>query len=210
MRWLLWRELTLMTRIRALWIVMAIQLTLLSGVLVVWGDGVPVLSGSVYAQFVTIHFTMLLAIVPWLAARCSTGEAADMADVAAVAAVPLRAVVMARWLALATVLVLAVVSSLPMHVVAWRVAGLDASAAVSPLMVTVALCVFVPAFVTTVIVLGAKRFSAWAATAALTPAGVTIAASAAMPLLVALAVLLVTAAIVQAERRLRHPRPTMT
>ena len=208
MRWLLWRELTLITRMRALWIAMALQLLVLLSVLVVWGDGVPVLAGSIYAQFVTIHFTMLLALVPWLAARCSTGNAEDMAEVAAVAAVPLRDVVIARCMALAMVLILAVASSLPMHVVAWRIADLDASAVLPPLTVTLALCVFVPSFVTTIIVLGATRFSAWALAAALTPVGVIVAASAAMPVLAAMAAVLVAGATVQAERRLRHPRLT--
>jgi hypothetical protein len=210
MRWLLWRELAVMTRTRALWLTMAVQVLLLAAVLVIWGDGIPVMTGSIAHQLVAIHSTMLLGLLPWLGARCSSMAVGEMASVAALAAVPPRTVVLAQGAASAIVLLASVASTLPVHVIAMRMAASSVVLPVIAMGAIAALSVFVSAFVTTLIVFGVGRVATWVVATAVT---VTIAlsfGSNATAIFLAAAAGLWFMAVASGERRMRYPlaRPT--
>jgi hypothetical protein len=161
MPWLLWRELTVMTRTRAIWPAMIVQGLALTLLIVSWGDGVPVLSGSFFEQFMTVHWGLLLVILPWVAARLVRRHPRDVVLVASTAATTVRAVVLAQWLALMLALMAITFSAAPFAMIAARVtnaASLDLSRS---LLETLALCAFVAASTTTVMLSGANRLLVW-------------------------------------------------
>jgi hypothetical protein len=204
MRWLLWRELTLMTRTPALWFAMATQVILLTWLIVVWGDGVPVLSGSFFDQFSLVHASVLVFTLPWVAARCSEGSSRHFALLAAITATRARTIVVARGIALFAVLAATVASTGPMIVVALRIAGLDLAAAAGPLALSVAMCAFVSSLVTTALLFGVSRLPAWAIVTIVTAALARISDHAFAQTLLVVTVIVAGFAARAADQRLRY------
>jgi hypothetical protein len=160
MRWLLWRELAVMTRTRALWTVMCLQQGVLAAFLVVWGDGAPTMTGSVSEQFSSVHGGLLLVLLPWMAARL-VGDGRTMAMVAAVGACTPAKVLMTKYLALVLVLFAVSLSVLPLKILAFRVSDVEVWRMAYDLPLIVALCAAAAALATVSVVTGLSRFSAW-------------------------------------------------
>jgi hypothetical protein len=167
MYWLLWRDLTVFTRIRALWIVMAAQTLFLSAVLTTWGDGIPALTGNIVEQFARVHFALSVPLLSWIAARCSGSRQNEFAVLAAAAATSPFAVIGARAISLFVVLAIMSLTTLPLYLIAVRMTNGalgDAAMVVTNLSV---LLLFVSAVVTTSLANGQTRMVAWLGTAAL-------------------------------------------
>jgi hypothetical protein len=160
MRWLLWRELVVMTRTRALWTVMCLQQGVLAAFVVVWGDGAPTMTGSVSEQFSAVHAGLLLFLLPWMAARIA-GDGRTMAIIAAMGACTPAKVLMARYLALVLVLFAVSLSVLPLKILAFRVSDVEVWRMAFDLPLIVALCAAAAALATVSVVTGLSRFSAW-------------------------------------------------
>jgi hypothetical protein len=160
MRWLLWRELVVMTRTRALWTVMCLQQGVLAAFVVVWGDGAPTMTGSVSEQFSAVHAGLLLFLLPWMAARIA-GDGRTMAMVAAVGACTPAKVLMTKYLALVLVLFAVSLSVLPLKILAFRVSDVEVWRMAYDLPLIVALCAAAAALATVSVVTGLSRFSAW-------------------------------------------------
>jgi hypothetical protein len=160
MRWLLWRELVVMTRTRALWTVMCLQQGVLAAFIVVWGDGAPTMTGSVSEQFSAVHAGLLLFLLPWMAARIA-GDGRTMAMVAAVGACTPAKVLMTKYLALVLVLFAVSLSVLPLKILAFRVSDVEVWRMAYDLPLIVALCAAAAALATVSVVTGLSRFSAW-------------------------------------------------
>ena len=167
MYWLLWRDLTIFTRIRALWIVMATQTLFLSAVLTMWGDGIPALTGSIVEQFARVHFALSLPLLPWIAARCSNSRQNEFAVLAAATATSPFAVIAARAISLIVVLTITSLTTLPLYLIAVRMtngAPGDAGMVLTNLLV---LLVFVSVVITVSLANGRSRMIAWVGTTTL-------------------------------------------
>lgn len=160
MQWFLWREIALVTRMRAPWIAMAVQALLLTAVITIWGDGVPAVSGTFDQQFARVHFAFLLLMLPWLAARCS-GPADQIAVLAAITATSPRRIVLARSVALLLVLATTSLSALPLYVIAFRIADVTMTDYLPPAAGAVALAACASVVVTTSVARGSSRMTAW-------------------------------------------------
>ena len=69
------RELTAIARQKALWMMAAVQVALLSGFVLAWGDSglVPFLPGAnLYEQLRTIQLAFLAVATPWAVCRASS------------------------------------------------------------------------------------------------------------------------------------------
>jgi hypothetical protein len=160
MRWLLWREVVVMTRTRSLWVAMCMQLLVLASFIVVWGDGVPMMAGNVLGQFSTLQVGLLLVILPWAAARL-VGDGRTVALVAAIGACSPRQVVVARFLALLLVLLAVAASALPLTLLALRISTVDVWRGALHLPPVVVQCTLAAAIATVSVVAGASRVVAW-------------------------------------------------
>lgn len=210
MRWLLWRELTVMTRTRAIWIAMCGYVVLLACFIVIWGDGVPVMSGSVFEQFTTFQFALLVCMLPWAAARCMVGDRNGIALLAAVTGRAPRDVVITRCLAVGLVLFATGLSGMPLNIIALRIARADAWSGIATLTVASTLCAFVAAIVTLNVVLGAGRLAAWLMGMVATVVVLVASHPAERPVLLLIgAAALTWAATVYANRSLRYVRFTV-
>lgn len=205
-RWLLWRELALMMRTRALWIAMAIQVAVLTALILSWGDGVPVLPGSFVAQFASLHLAMLMGLLPWVAARSPSSDVRDLALVTAQTPCSPGRVVMIRSLALALVLVVTAASATPAAILALRTDSGGAERVVPGAMMVLAVCVFVATAAIRLVVSGFGRGGTWLiATTATIGVAVAVPDSVLAGVFFGGAALLIGASAVAADRRLRFP-----
>ncbi len=203
MRWLLWRELTVMTRTRALWAAMSVQLLVLAAFLVVWGDGVPMMTGNVSEQFGTLQTGLLLVMLPWVAARV-VGDGRTVALVAAVGAFPPRRVVAARYLALLLVLLAVAASALPLKILSLRISGVDKWPGLFDLQIVAALCTLVAAIATVSVVTGLSRFTAWVLGTTATLLGATLVSPAHGPWVIVAALVMTALTARRADQRLTY------
>ena len=214
MRWLLWRELVVITRIRPLWIAMSVQALTLTALLLVWSDGVPVLAGAFLTQFNTFHFVILLLLLPWVAARATIGDGRDVCMVATLSAYPPRAVVIARSLALTCVLVAVAVSALPFSVLALRISNADALDLARSSWRLLPLVVFIATLTTTLTIAGLSRLPVWLLVSVLTLSlGTILPEGAYLLALLAMTVMVTVVGAYHADQHLRWPptvRPIVT
>jgi hypothetical protein len=204
MRWLIWRELTVMTRTRALWVAICAQLVVLAAFLIIWGDGVPMMAGGLSDQFATLQASLLLVMLPWVAARV-VGESRTVALVAAVAACPPRQVVAARYLALLLVLFATVASALPLEILALRISVVEMWRGLLDLPPVAALCTLAAAVATASVLAGLSRFAAWVlGTVATTLVALLVSPSHA-PLVMLAALIMTGLAAIDADRRVAFP-----
>ncbi len=72
------REVTVGTRTRAFAAALGVHAALLAAFVVLWSGGVPLLPGSnLYEQQRLVDAVILLALLPWVAARCGAEERGD-------------------------------------------------------------------------------------------------------------------------------------
>ena len=198
--WLLWRDLAMMTRLHAVWNGVAVQIVVLAFTLVMWGDGIPVLTGSPLEQFTLVWRTLLIALLPWMAARCSVTGVSQLSWIAALTASTPQAVLLARVAALTVMLIAAVLAALPLYVLAFRIDGATALSNASSLAPIVALCPFVAILVTATIAAQSGRVLAWMVATVVTAIVVLIPVS--TVLTVAATAALMAIGMARAERQL--------
>lgn len=171
MRWLLWRELAVITRTPAFWIAAAAHLLVLAAFLVVWGDGVPVLRGTVFEQFTGVQAVVLSLVLPWAAFRAGTGSPSHDATLRVVASCTGPQLFVTRYLGITMALLVLVVSALPMKVVALRISSLDSARLVADMAPAVAGCAYVGALVALFTASSDRRLASWFAVTVATLAG---------------------------------------
>jgi hypothetical protein len=202
MRWFVWREIVLITRMRVPWIAMGVQAVLLTVVMTTWGDGVPALSGTFDQQFARLHLALLLVMFPWLAARCSA-PAGQMATLAAVAATSPRTIFLARTAALLLALTSIALIALPFYVIAYRIADVSMAASLPAAASAFGLAALASALVTTSVAQGISRMTAWLTTTAALFIVLALApSSSVVPVLLLLSAAVGTFGVRAAEERL--------
>jgi hypothetical protein len=203
MRWLIWRELTVMTRTRALWVAMCAQLLVLAAFLIVWGDGVPLMTGNLSAQFATLQAALLLVMLPWVAARV-VDDGRTVGLIATIAACPPRHVVAARYLALLLVLFALAASALPLAILALRISAVELWRGWLELPLVFALCTLAAAAATVSVVAGLSRFVAWVIGTTVTLLVAALASPPQAPLVMLAALIITGFAAISADRRVAY------
>jgi hypothetical protein len=203
MRWLIWRELIVITRTRALWVAMCAQLLVLAGFLIVWGDGVPLMTDTLSDQFATVQVTLLLVMLPWVAARV-VGDGRTVALIAAIAACPPRRVVAARYLAVLLALLAFAASALPLGIVALRISAVGMWRGLLELPAVLALCTLVAAAATVSVVAGLSRFVVWVLGTVVTLLVAALASPSQAPLVMLTALGITGLTALSADRRVAY------
>jgi hypothetical protein len=206
MLWLIWRELVVITRTAGWWMSVAVQTLLLSAFVVIWGDGVPVWTGSVFEQFGVVHFVFLAVALPWVASRCVQDDVRQLRFLALLTAAKPSHVIVARATALTLALVAFVATALPMTLTALRISALGLSELVESLLPTLVLCALVAATVSMVSTLAIGRLMVWLFVSAIIVFVLTMAprGPANVALLAAAIAILVSIGASRAERTLRY------
>jgi hypothetical protein len=204
MRWLIWRELLVVTRTAGFWQATAVYLLVLAAYVVTWGDGIPVVNAaSPLQQFITVQGMLLLVVLPWTAARCGTTHRSDVTLIASLAAIKPSQVVLARCAALAGALFMLAASALPLMVVMQQLTASAFADVVSTFPALGALSVFTATLISAALLVFADPLRAWMAATAVTLAvGQAIALN--VPAWLAAGLLLGIVSTVTADRRLTY------
>ena len=204
---LIWRELAVITRTGAWWVSVAVQALLLSAFIVIWGDGVPVWTGTVFEQFTVIQLAFLAIAMPWMASRVVQDDVNRLALLAFVTVEKPFRLIAARAIALAIALAAYVLTALPLALTAMRISSLSPWSLVESLLWPLALCGLVGAMVTALTGLTATgRLAGWLIVSATTLVVVAAAprgGTGLLVLFVATATMIGMAAM-RANRRLRY------
>lgn len=133
---LAWQQMVKASRTPAIWVAVIGHVLALSFYVVVWGDGVPLAGARTpFDQFTTAYTTLLVLLLPWVAARSlAVGTRSEVAIRAVVTAQRPLSVVFGATIGLAIVLVAVVLTGLPIALLAqqtsvhssWEVAGVVA------------------------------------------------------------------------------------
>jgi hypothetical protein len=102
----------------------------LSLFLAIWGrgSGLPLLSGTIYEQALTVQWMLMAFLLPWAAARAIAIERGDaIVWTSAIVAVPPSRILQARIVALAIALALVVAAGVPMVVIAQRMSDVSSA-----------------------------------------------------------------------------------
>jgi hypothetical protein len=193
-RWLIWRELVVTTRMRVYWFALAVHMWLLTAFIVIWGDGVPVLAGTVFDQFLAIQLAILTAVMPWIACRTVWHTSRELSMLATVASCTPSRLVVARWCGLSLTLVALVASALPLASIALRISRLGPLHLARALLPAMLLCGFVAAISTAFVLTTNNRMTAW-----LLGTAATLAVALAFPLTGGGSMALVAASVVVIE-----------
>ncbi len=100
----------------------------LSLFLAIWGrgPGIPLLSGTIYEQTLTVQWLLLAFLLPWAAARAIANERGDaMVWISALVAAPPSRILWARVAALSIALILVIAAGLPIVVIAQRMSDVS-------------------------------------------------------------------------------------
>jgi hypothetical protein len=159
--WLVWRQLALITRTPAFWTATAVYVTLLSLFLLVWGDGVPAMTGTLLDQFTTIQVAALGLILPWAAARVALESRRDLTTIAALACCSPAQLIVSQYVASMLALCVLVLCALPMMLVASQIAAADAAHLVRQLPRLLALCASAAGCVSIATAIGGTRIISW-------------------------------------------------
>lgn len=123
---LVWRALLAAARAPALWAAMGAQIVLFSLYMLIWGDGLPLVGARpVLAQFATAQWIFLGLALPWAAARSGAAWRHDqIAQLAALGAVPPSSIVTASVLAMSLLLLAVALVGLPFAALAQQISAL--------------------------------------------------------------------------------------
>ena len=204
MRWLIWRELLVVTRTASFWVATAVYLLVLTAYVLTWGDGIPVVNAaSPLQQFITVQSMLLLAVLPWTAARCGTVRKSDVTLIASLAAVKPSRVALARCVALVAALSMLAASALPLMVVMQQLTASTVAAVAYAIPGFVVVAIFAATTTSAALLVFADPLRAWIAAAAVAlTAGQAIAQN--VPAWLAVSLLAGIVVTVTADRRLTY------
>lgn len=204
MRWLIWRELLIVTRTAAFWSALAFYLLVLTAYVLVWGDGIPVANADTpLRQFVFVQGVLLVAVLPWTALRCGTVRKSQLTLIASMTAMQPSRVVLARCLALVAVLFLLAMSALPLMIVMQQLTASPLTSLAGEVQILTVLSAFSAAAATAALLMFANRLHAWIAATAVALVAVKLVAL--NPLVwLAFAIALGVFAVMTADRQLTY------
>lgn len=192
--WLTWRALAVITRTGAFWAAAAAYVVLLSLFLLVWGDGVPAMDGSVLDQFAAVQMVALALVLPWVAFRTAMSSRSELALVAMLAKCSPAQVIAGNYLALSLGLVALTLCALPMMLIAAQVSAVEAVGLSTFVPALVALSAAAAACVAAATTTGVNRTAGWAASTMLLLIVTALAGSGVMMAVLAIALTVPVAA----------------
>jgi hypothetical protein len=203
------RAATAIIRKPAFWVAAAGHVAVLAAFLLVWGDGMPSLSGTVLHQMMTVQAITLAVLLPWAAVRCRSLSRPAIVRLAKLKAQPPSRLVMARAGGIAAALTGLALAGLPMLLLALQVSAAPFSAMMIPAAPVVAMIPFVAVLATWCELLIACRITGWVVTAGLTVA-VAVAPEPAGTMIFGIGAAIGLAALGSLGNRvLRQPAPVM-
>lgn len=122
-RALAWRQLLLATRLPAVWTAAACYVAMLTVYVFVWGNGIPLVGARTpFEQFTTAQTVVLLAVLPWVAARCGPVHYRALVErLTMLAACPPATVITGTALGLAAVAAAVAVTGLPLAMLSQQI-----------------------------------------------------------------------------------------
>ena len=156
------REAVIVLRTIPFWVAAAAYVVLLALFVTIWGDGVPIVGGGTnWEQFIIVQWIVLLAALPWTAARCSPPSLRDVTLFAIATAQAPSRVLLARCVALSLCLTALAFLALPLIVVMQRVAAVPLAEAAASLLPLAGLAIFVAVAATASTLVCGNRVAAW-------------------------------------------------
>jgi hypothetical protein len=178
---LIWRELAVIWRTGSFWAATAASVSVLALFVVVWGDGVPVVNGGTsWQQFGAIQKTILILVLPWIAARCAVTPRRDLVLLASATASDPSRLLLARCVALTASFAAVAVCALPVVLLMQQIAAAPLQDFADQLVPLGGLATFVAVVTTGCMVSFVNPLRGWIAATA-----VTIAAGWLVPLTIA-------------------------
>ena len=204
---LVWRELTVLFRTSAFWAAAGVYVSALTAFVVVWGDGVPIAGGGTnWEQFISVWNALLLIALPWVAVRCGSATAPEVALLSAVTACEPSRILLAKWVGLSGALAGFGLLALPVVLLMRSIAAVTPATAVAGLVPLMALAVFVAALTAASTMLPLRPLHGWMIVAVMTlVAGWLIPlVPAALSVWLLIAVAIVASSAVSADRKLTY------
>jgi hypothetical protein len=161
MRWLVWREVLVFARSRALWAAVAAELSVLGAFVIVWSDGVPGISGTVADQFQVVHTAALGVLMPWVSARCGVVDRVSFTSLGLIAAEAPSHIVLARVAGAAVASAVLTTAALPVTIIAMQIAEAPMRWLMGGLGFHAALAVCSASVTTACMLAIADRLTAW-------------------------------------------------
>jgi hypothetical protein len=164
MRAVLWREAARVAGAGGIATAVWAHAAWLSMFVAIWGrgPGIPLLSGTIYEQTLTVQWMLLAFLLPWAAARAIAIERGDaLVWTSALLAVPPSRILRARVAALSIALILVVAAGLPIVVIAQRMSDVSSARVALDQTVVVACGVAVATLVTALQQAIANRAAMW-------------------------------------------------
>jgi hypothetical protein len=175
-RWLIWRELVVGARTRALWVATGAHVGLMMLFVLVWGDGVPVFGARpLFEQFGYVQTAVFMVLLPWIAARFLTEDRIGISALAVLTASHPSHLVIAKWVSATLVLCATVACSLPAAALALEISALPAIVLLRTMPFLVATCGLVAAVTTACMLTSGGRLTGWLMATAATLAACRVA-----------------------------------
>ena len=154
-------ELLVMLRTGAFWCAAVVNVLVAVAFVLLWGEGVPGLEGSVFEQAIVVETAVLGLLLPWAAARCSGhDELRSLVFLARAAALRPAVLMIAKMVALGAGLAMLVVLVVPVMLVAQRIAAVSLPQP-ALLVQALSICGFVAVTTAAGMLTGADRIARW-------------------------------------------------
>lgn len=210
MRALAWRQLMVATRLPAVWAAAGFHIAVLTAYVFVWGNGIPVAGArSPFSQFVSAQTVVLLAVLPWVAARCApVHERGLVSRVAVLAACTPAHVITGAALGLAAVVSVVALTGLPLAMLSQQIADGPAIDLAAAQLRVAALGACAATLTLAAVALSRSRIGGWLIATGSTALAAWLAPSGAVgALALAAAAAIITVGLAQRAQRLWHCRP---
>jgi hypothetical protein len=206
MRALFLRDLLTIARTPGLWAAAIVHVVTIMAFVVVWGDGVPSVAGSVLQQFMAVQGVLLALILPWSACRCATVTRVDLVRLAAAMAMRPALVIAIKSAAVFAAALVVAAAALPVAVVTHRIASRSAIDLLVYVGWLAALCGMIAAVIVAWMLTSASRFGQWIGAGATVVVLSTVVPSepSAIPALIGAAGVALVSVLLLADRRLRY------
>jgi hypothetical protein len=169
MRWLMWRELVVITRSRAFWTATAAYVAVLTAYALIWGTGIPIAGGGTpWEQFASVQKGTLIVLLPWIAARFSCTSRQEITAVAVAMATKPATLLRARAASLCLALLAVELSATPIVIVMRQITAMSLVNTVGGLVPIAAVAVVAACVSTGTMLLFRNPLTGWLLATAIT------------------------------------------
>jgi hypothetical protein len=158
-----WRELGAVARSRILCVAVAVHVSVLAAFLLLWGGGMPVLTGSnVYEQLLVVQRALLAILLPWTAIRCAAAARGDdLVLLAAATATPPSRVLLGQCAGRFAALSAVVTAGLPAAIVAQQASAVPLARMTADVLPLLGVCAVTSLIASASMLACRSRVAAW-------------------------------------------------